>query len=70
MNEQNHKKSNCFALTIISHGNERGIIFDVNRRKGWDTELFLGDLSDVKTLIGKPKIIVIQACRGSKYYLG
>ena len=67
LNEENHRNSNCFALTIICHGNEKGLLLDKYKKKAWDTELFVGDLSDVKTLVGKPKIIVIQACRGSEY---
>ena len=67
MTEENHVDCNSFLLTIICHGNHRGHLFDKNRKKAWATELFLEDLCDVKTLVGKPKIIVIQACRGSKY---
>ena len=37
---------------------------DRDRKKAWDTELFVADLSDVETLVGKPKIMVIQSCRG------
>ena len=69
MNDDNHADSNCFALTIISHGNDKGHLFDKSRKKAWDTELFVADLSDVETLVGKPKIIVIQACRGCKYWM-
>ena len=67
MDEKNHKQSNCFVLTVICHGNEKGHLFDKHKKKAWDTELFVGDLSVVKTLVGKPKIIVIQARRGRKY---
>ena len=70
MDDDNHAESNCFALTIICHGNDKGHLLDKNRRKAWDMELFVGELSDVETLIGKPKIITIQACRGRKYFSG
>ena len=68
MNKENHVDSNCFTLTIICHGNEKGHLLDKNKSLAWMTELFVADLSDVETLVGKPKIIVIQACRGCKYY--
>ena len=68
MDENNHEDSNCFTLTVISHGNDKGHLFDKNRKKAWDTELFLGELSDMETLVGNPKIITIQACRGCKYF--
>ena len=67
MNEENHRDNNCLAFTIICHGNDKGHLLDKYKKKAWDTELFVGDLSVVKTLVGKPKIIVIQACRGSEY---
>ena len=68
MDEDNHKDSNCFALTIISHGNDKGHLLDKNKSLAWVIELFIGELSDVETLVGKPKIINIQACRGCKCY--
>ena len=55
MTEENHLDSNCFALTIICHGNDKGHLFDKNKKKAWDTELFVADLSDVETLVGKPE---------------
>ena len=66
MAEDTHKDSNCLALTIICHGNDKGQLMDRDRKKAWDTELFVADLSDVETLMGKPKIMVIQSCRGCK----
>ena len=67
MTEENHIDCNSFLLTIICHSNDKGHLLDRELRKAWDTELLLEDLSDVETLVGKPKIIVIQACRGSKF---
>ena len=67
MNKDNHVYSNCFALTIICHGNDKGHLLDKNKHLAWVTELFVADLSDVETLVGKPKIIVIQVCRGCEY---
>ena len=66
-NDETHVDCNCFALTAICHGNSQGHLKDKNRNKAWDIEMLVGYLSDVETLKGKPKIIVIQSCRGSMY---
>ena len=66
MDKDNHKHSNAFALTALCHGTRRGHLLDKYQNKAWDTELFVADLSDVETLKGKPKILVINSCRGSK----
>ena len=67
MENKTHEDSNTFLLTIICHGNKHGHLLDKNRSKAWDTEDFVGDLSEVETLQGKPKILTIQCCRGSKF---
>ena len=69
MDNKTHEDSNTLLLTIICHGNKHGHLLDKNRSKAWDTEEFVGDLSEVETLLGKPKILVIQACRGCKLFL-
>ena len=52
-------------MTILCHGNKQGHLLDKNKSKAWDTEDFIGDLSEVESLTAKPKIIIIQAFRGS-----
>ena len=66
MTEDTHKDSNCFALTVICHGNDRGHLLDRNKKRAWITEDIVGDLSEVDNLRGKPKLFVVQACRGRK----
>ena len=68
MTEETHKDSNCFALTVICHGNDRGHLLDRNKKRAWITEDIVGDLSEVDNLRGKPKLFVVQACRGSKHH--
>ena len=51
-------------MVIICHGNNRGQLKDVDKRKAWDIEELIGDLSKVETLVGKPKIMILQCCRG------
>ena len=64
LDEETHRESNCLVVTVICHGTESGLLLDRHRRKAWDTELLVGELSDVQTLVGKPKVLIIQACRG------
>ena len=66
MAEDTHKDSNCFALTIICHGNDKGHLLDKDKKLAWHIELFIGELSCVDNLAGKPKIMVVQSCRGSE----
>ena len=66
IDNKTHEESNTFLLTIICHGNKHGHLLDRSKSKAWDTEDFIGDLSEVETLLGKPKILIIQACRGGK----
>ena len=65
MDDNSHRDANCLVLTVICHGNDKGQLLCKDKKKAWDTELFIGELSDVETLTGKPKIMIIQSCRGS-----
>ncbi|KAG6937435.1 caspase 7, partial [Chelydra serpentina] len=64
--EENHSEAACFACIFLSHGKE-GYIY------GTDGFLEIKDLTTFfrgdkcKTLIGKPKLFFIQACRGSTF---
>ncbi|XP_030047368.1 caspase-3 [Microcaecilia unicolor] len=67
--KEDHSKRNCFVCVVLSHG-EDGKIY------GTDgcleliniTRLFRGD--QCKSLIGKPKLFFIQACRGTELDAG
>ena len=69
MEKGNHRESNSLIVTVLCHGNEHGDLLDKNKTLAWNVELFVQDLTLVSTLVGKPKILVIQSCRGSKYVL-
>lgn len=63
---ENHHDSDCFALVILSHGREELVY-------GRDGFVKLSTLieplkgSGCPSLIGKPKLIFIQACRGEQF---
>lgn len=66
--EMDHANSDCFVCIIMSHG-VNGSIWSV------DTNLIeLNDLAkpirECPTLVGKPKVFVINACRGQKHDCG
>ncbi|KAI3379882.1 hypothetical protein SNEBB_002276 [Seison nebaliae] len=61
--QQDFSNSDCFAAIILSHGDTDGIY-------GTDTivplECLMEPLQRSVSLVGKPKLLFIQACRGSK----
>ncbi|KAM4808254.1 caspase-3 [Rhinophrynus dorsalis] len=63
--DEDHSKRNSFVCAILSHG-EDGLIYGTDGSIPIKnlTNLFRGDRC--KTLVGKPKIFFIQACRGTE----
>ena len=62
--KMSHEKFDCFVCCILSHGSSKGI-------SGTDgmyvsTEEIQRAFKECKTLIGKPKLFFIQACRGDE----
>ncbi|KAM4526388.1 caspase-7 [Fundulus diaphanus] len=64
--EEDHSNSSCFACILLSHG-EEGMIYGTDGAMPIKTmtSLFRGD--KCKSLVGKPKLFFIQACRGSEF---
>ncbi|XP_014676812.1 PREDICTED: caspase-3-like [Priapulus caudatus] len=62
---EDHTDADCFAAAILSHG-EEGVVFGADGEVGIDalTAPFKGPRC--KSLVGKPKIFIIQACRGTE----
>lgn len=59
-----HYQADCCVVCLLSHG-EDGYLFGTDGRKLELDKIFsLFDNNSCKSLIGKPKIFVIQACRG------
>ncbi|XP_060782428.1 caspase-6-like [Neoarius graeffei] len=62
----NHADADCFVCIFLTHGKEKKIsVFDDDIDIKDITDLFRGD--QCKSLVGKPKIFIFQACAGKKY---
>ncbi|KPP76042.1 caspase-7-like [Scleropages formosus] len=66
VSQEDHSNSSCFACILLSHG-EEGMIYGTDGAMPIKTmtSLFRGDMC--KSLVGKPKLFFIQACRGSEF---
>ena len=64
LTEENYKDVNCLLTTVLCHGDEKGHLSAAGGNRGWFVEDFVQDLSLVDNLLGKPKILVLQSCRG------
>ncbi|XP_059413286.1 caspase-6-like [Carassius carassius] len=62
----NHVDADCFVCVFLSHG-ENGHIY------AYDTKIEIQEITDLfkgdkcRSLVGKPKIFIFQACRGDKH---
>uniref|UniRef100_A0A0L8HQ77 Caspase family p20 domain-containing protein n=2 Tax=Octopus bimaculoides TaxID=37653 RepID=A0A0L8HQ77_OCTBM len=61
-----HANHNCFVSVILSHGEDDNEIFGIDGKVKLDelVETLLPDRCP--SLIGKPKLFFVQACRGTK----
>ena len=58
-----YSKDDCICFFIMSHGGPQGVHA---RDICWPLTILEKALSNNNTLVGKPKLIFVQACRGSK----
>ncbi|VDI38397.1 caspase 7 [Mytilus galloprovincialis] len=66
LNSSRHaKKYYCFVCVIMSHGNEKGIMTDDRQPITMDEITSYFKNKETPHFIGKPKIFLVQACRGS-----
>ncbi|XP_030591300.1 caspase-6-like isoform X1 [Archocentrus centrarchus] len=64
--EEDHSDADCFLLAFLSHGEDDHVYCHdgkISIRK--ITSMFKGDKCE--SLVGKPKIFIIQACHGNQY---
>uniref|UniRef100_A0A8B9SA49 Caspase-6 n=2 Tax=Apteryx TaxID=8821 RepID=A0A8B9SA49_APTOW len=63
---EDHSDADCFVCVILSHGeNDHVYAHDAQIKIETITSMFRGDRC--QSLVGKPKIFIIQACRGDKH---
>uniref|UniRef100_UPI0037E8E985 caspase-3-like n=1 Tax=Semicossyphus pulcher TaxID=241346 RepID=UPI0037E8E985 len=64
VSKEDHSNSASFVCVLLSHGDE-GVIYGTDGFEKLEnlTKYFKGD--NCKSLVGKPKLFFIQACRGS-----
>ncbi|KAM7167716.1 caspase-6 [Macrochelys suwanniensis] len=62
----NHSDADCFVCVFLSHGEDNHVYaYDAKIKVQTVTDMFRGD--KCLSLVGKPKIFIIQACRGDKH---
>jgi len=65
----NHKEYDCLMIAILTHG-KQGKLYGTDKLTPIVPLINLFDGNKCPTLVGKPKIFVIQACRGDDYDYG
>eukprot|EP00058_Branchiostoma_floridae_P028537 XP_002614028.1 hypothetical protein BRAFLDRAFT_67388 [Branchiostoma floridae] len=66
VSERDHSCYDCFVLFLLSHGDEKGVLgTDEDRMISVDS--ITSSLQLCKSLVGKPKLFFIQACRGDNF---
>ncbi|NXV33594.1 CASP6 protein, partial [Rissa tridactyla] len=64
--KDDHSNADCFVCVFLSHGeNDHVYAYDAKIKIETITDMFKGD--KCQSLVGKPKIFIIQACRGDKH---
>ena len=70
-----HKDRNCFMLCILAHGNADNIYTKnekvnegekwvwKNYKRAWNIQDIQDELDEVPSLLGKPKLLLIDSCR-------
>ncbi len=64
--EENHHGNSMVVMVVISHGNETKL-FSVDG-DGWEIKDLQGTLCDIEALMGCPKLLFLQACRGGNHH--
>lgn len=66
----NHADNDCLLVVMMTHGGEGGLLeaFDCYFQASELWSKFMG--TNCRSLIGKPKLFVLQACRGERVDIG
>ena len=75
-----HRDRNCFMLCILAHGCRENIYTKKERvveggkwvwkscKQAWNIQEIQDELDVVPSLLGKPKLLLIDACRGGELW--
>ena len=63
---EDHRDADCLFVALFTHGTDNGRLYDAEGTDYSQDELWKSFLNEDSSLSGKPKIFVIQACRGEK----
>lgn len=63
----NHSDCDCFGVAVLSHG-DNSVLYGIDNIVNVDS--FIQPIKDCRTLAGKPKIFIFQACRGNELDAG
>ena len=70
--DKDHTNFDCFVMVILSHGAD-GVVFGTDGKFEGETprnclevEWIRKEVCGIKSLVAKPKLFFLQACRGSK----
>ena len=63
---EDHRDADCLFVALFTHGTDNGRLYDAEGTDYSQDELWKPFLDEDSSLSGKPKIFVIQACRGEK----
>ncbi len=61
-----HVGKSMMILVVIAHGDYEEMLYTAERKRGWNVQQVVDDLCSIEALYGKPKILFLDACRGSK----
>ncbi|XP_019614152.1 PREDICTED: malignant fibrous histiocytoma-amplified sequence 1 homolog [Branchiostoma belcheri] len=64
VSKRDHSSYDCFVLFLLSHGTETGVLGTDGQHVSVDS--IISSFQACKSLVGKPKLFFIQACRGGK----
>ncbi|XP_078697446.1 uncharacterized protein LOC144925343 [Branchiostoma floridae x Branchiostoma belcheri] len=62
VSKRDHSSYDCFVLFLLSHGTETGVLGTDGQHVPVDS--IISSFQACKSLVGKPKLFFIQACRG------
>ena len=65
--EQEHKGKSMLVLAVIAHGDSNEWLMSAERERSWRVPDLITSMCDNKSLVGQPKVLFLQACRGGKY---